>query len=73
MIALDTNIRYPLSSDQTFLLLGGDMTGKRLATMDIRELLRHLRETESDRAVQRATGFDRRTTINDFPFFTSEI
>ena len=29
--------------------------------MDIRELLRHLRETPSDRAVQRATGIDRRT------------
>lgn len=29
--------------------------------MDIRELLRHLRETESDRAVQRALGIDRRT------------
>lgn len=29
--------------------------------MDIRELLRHLRETASDRAVSRATGIDRRT------------
>jgi transposase len=29
--------------------------------MDIRELLRHIRSTDSDRAVQRATGIDRRT------------
>ena len=29
--------------------------------MDIRELIRHLRATDSDRAVQRDTGFDRRT------------
>lgn len=29
--------------------------------MDIRELLRHLRATDSDRAVQRDTGIDRRT------------
>jgi transposase len=29
--------------------------------MDIRELLRHIRTTDSDRAVQRATGIDRRT------------
>ncbi len=29
--------------------------------MDIRELIRHLRTTDSDRAVQRATGIDRRT------------
>jgi hypothetical protein len=29
--------------------------------MDIRALLRHLRADDSDRAVQRATGVDRRT------------
>jgi len=29
--------------------------------MDIRELIRHLRATDSDRAVQRDTGIDRRT------------
>ena len=29
--------------------------------MDIRELLRHIRTTESDRAIQRDTGIDRRT------------
>ena len=29
--------------------------------MDIRELVRHLRASDSDRAVQRDTGIDRRT------------
>ena len=37
------------------------MAGKRIALMDIRELLRHIRMTASDRAVQRDTGIDRRT------------
>jgi len=37
------------------------MAGRRIALMDIRELLRHLRATDSDRAVQRDTGIDRRT------------
>jgi hypothetical protein len=29
--------------------------------MDLRELLRHIQQTPSDQAVQRATGIDRRT------------
>lgn len=37
------------------------MSGKRKQTMDIRELLLHLRRTASDRAVQRATGVHRQT------------
>src|SRR5574338_851165 len=37
------------------------MAGRRIALMDIRELLRHLRATDSDRAVGRDTGIDRRT------------
>jgi transposase len=37
------------------------MAGRRIALMDIRELLRHLRASASDRAVQRDTAIDRRT------------
>jgi transposase len=37
------------------------MAGRRIALMDIRELLRHLRASDSDRAVQRDTAIDRRT------------
>jgi transposase len=37
------------------------MAGRRIALMDIRELLRYLRAQDSDRAVQRDTGLDRRT------------
>jgi transposase len=37
------------------------MAGRRIDTMDIRELLRYLRDTTNDSAVQRATGFNRRT------------
>jgi len=37
------------------------MPGKRKETMDIREMLRHLREGESSRAVARAVGMDRKT------------
>jgi hypothetical protein len=37
------------------------MAGRRIALMDIRELVRHLRASDSDRAVQRDTGIDRRT------------
>src|SRR5260370_26319470 len=37
------------------------MAGRRKATMDIRELLRHIQQTPSDRAVARATGTHRRT------------
>src|SRR5262249_25468453 len=37
------------------------MAGRRIALMDIRELLRHLRANDSNRAVQRDTGIDRRT------------
>src|SRR6476619_1742891 len=37
------------------------MAGRRIALRDIRELVRHLRASDSDRAVQRDTGLDRRT------------
>jgi hypothetical protein len=37
------------------------MAGRRIALMDIRELVRHLRASDSDRAVQRDIGIDRRT------------
>ena len=37
------------------------MAGRRKDLMDVRELIRHLRATESDRAVARATGAHRRT------------
>lgn len=37
------------------------MPGKRSTTMDVREILRHLRAKESDRAVARATKIDRKT------------
>src|SRR5690349_5527746 len=37
------------------------MAGRRIALMDIRELLRHLRASDSDRAIQRDIGIDRRT------------
>ena len=37
------------------------MPGKRKETMDIREILRYLRQGESNRAVARATGINRKT------------
>jgi transposase len=37
------------------------MAGRRIDTMDIRELVRHLRDTTNDSAVQRTTGLNRRT------------
>jgi transposase len=37
------------------------MPGKRKETMDIREMLRHLRRRQSNRAVARALGIDRKT------------
>jgi hypothetical protein len=37
------------------------MSGRRKNVMDIRDLLPHMRNTASDRGVQRATGVDRRT------------
>jgi transposase len=37
------------------------MAGRRKATMDIRELLRHIQQTSSDREVARTTGAHRRT------------
>jgi transposase len=37
------------------------MPGKRKATLDIREILRHLRKNQSNRAAARALGIDRRT------------
>jgi hypothetical protein len=37
------------------------MPGRRKVTMDIREILRHLQQVGSDRAVARSTGVDRKT------------
>src|SRR5437763_16023908 len=37
------------------------MAGRRKDLMDVRELLRHVRATESDRAAARTTGAHRRT------------
>jgi transposase len=37
------------------------MAGRRIDTVDIRELVRHLRDTTNDSAVQRTTGLNRRT------------
>jgi transposase len=37
------------------------MAGRRIHTVDIRELVRHLRDTTNDSAVRRATGLNRRT------------
>ena len=37
------------------------MAGRRINTVDIRDLVRHLRDTTNDSAVQRATGLNRRT------------
>ena len=39
------------------------MAGRRIDTVDIRELLRHLRDTTNDSAVQRTTGLNRRTIV----------
>jgi hypothetical protein len=39
------------------------MAGRRIDTVDIRELLRHLRDTTNDSAVKRATGLNRRTIV----------
>src|SRR5215212_9637927 len=50
-----------LSAVAHFALRGGHMAGRRIALMDIRELVRHLRANDTDRAVQRDTGIDRRT------------
>jgi hypothetical protein len=37
------------------------MPGKRKGTMDIREVLRHLRQGQSDRAIAATTSVDRKT------------
>ncbi len=37
------------------------MAGRRIDTVDIRELVRHLRDTTNDSGVQRTTGLNRRT------------
>jgi len=39
------------------------MAGRRIDTVDIRELVRHLRDTTNDSAVRRATGLNRRTIV----------
>src|SRR5215211_7064382 len=52
---------YPSSSDHRSVALGGSMAGRRIDTMDVRELVRHLRDTTNDSAVQRTTGLNRRT------------
>ena len=43
------------------LVWGAATSGTRKNVMDIRDLLPHMRNTPSDRGVQRATGIDRRT------------
>ena len=40
---------------------GEDMPGKRKDSMDIREILRRLRKGQSNRAVAKALGIDRKT------------
>jgi len=40
------------------------MAGRRKDIMGVRELLRHIRMTESDRAVARATGAHRKTVLH---------
>jgi transposase len=52
---------YPSSSDHRTVALGGFMAGRRIDTVDIRDVVRHLRDTTNDSAVQRATGLNRRT------------
>ena len=37
------------------------MPGKRSKTMNVREILRHIREGQSNRAIARATGVNRKT------------
>jgi transposase len=62
LVFLRKNV-YPSSSDHRFVALGGSMAGRRIDTVDIRELVRHLRDTTNDSAVQRATGLNRRTIV----------
>src|SRR5262245_22170778 len=62
LVFLRKNV-YPSSSEHRSVALGGLMAGRRITTLDIRELLRHLRDTSNDSAVQRATGLNRRTIV----------
>ena len=39
------------------------MAGRSITTMDVREFVRHLRDTTTDSAVHRATGLNRRTIM----------
>lgn len=50
-----------LSSAQPSFSWGGDMAGRSKDLMDIRELIRHLRTTTSDRAVARTLGMHCKT------------
>jgi len=60
LVFLRKNV-YPSSSEHRIVALGGFMAGRRIDTVDIRELLRHLRDTTNDSAVRRASGLNRRT------------
>jgi transposase len=60
LVFLRKNV-YPSSSEHRTVALGGSMAGRRIDTVDIRELVRHLRDTTNDSAVRRATGLNRRT------------
>jgi len=53
------SLRYP--SETIPHLSGGIMSDRRKKTMDIRELLLHIRAHASNRQVERDTGIDRRT------------
>src|SRR6266508_5951316 len=62
LVFLRKNV-YPSSSEHRTIVLGGVMAGRRIDTVDIRELVRHLRDTTNDSAVQRTTGLNRRTIV----------
>jgi transposase len=53
------SLRYP--SETIPQISGGIMSDRRKKTMDIRELLLHIRANASNRQVERDTGVDRRT------------
>jgi transposase len=54
-------IGYPSSNNRHLRVLGEPMAGRRITTLDIRELIRYIRETTNDSAVHRMTGLNRRT------------
>jgi transposase len=62
LVFLRNNL-YPSSSEHPTVVVRGVMAGRRIDTVDIRELLRHLRDTTNDSAIQRTTGLNRRTIV----------